>query len=139
MMKGALGRVSKNTNTQLDFIRKSTNEGRPSNLIIILDTHSNTFTGQLQVAGGLTGESTTLTLPHLVKSYVVVETLQEMASASQAARSSSLVLEVSPGVTPWGNITPKVRGGWRVLIMVSCGSSVKIPMHWEYITQLFKK
>ena len=139
MMKGALGRVSKNTNTQLDFIRRSTNEGRPSNLIIVLDTHSDTFTGQLQVAGGLTGVSTTLTLPDLVKGYVGVETLEEMASASEAAQSSSLVLEVSPEVTPWGNITPKVRGGWTVLIMVSCGSAVKIPMHWEYITHLFEK
>ena len=139
MMKGALGRVSKNTNTQLDFIRRSTNEGRPSNLIIVLDTHSDTFTGQLQVSGGLTGVSTTLTLPDLVKGYVGVDTLEEMASASEAARNSSLVLEVSPGVTPWGNITPKVRGGWRVLIMVSCGSAVKIPMHWEYITHLFQK
>ena len=113
--------------------------GRPSNLIIVLDTHSDTFTGQLQVAGGLTGESTTLTFPDLVKGYVGVETLQEMASTSQAVQSSSLVLEVSLGVTPWGNITPKVCGGWRVLIMVSCCLSVEIPMHWEYITLLFEK
>ena len=44
-MKGAMDRVvMKNTNTQLEFIRKSIEQDRSPNLIIVLDTHSDTFT-----------------------------------------------------------------------------------------------
>lgn len=140
MMKGAEGRVSnKHTDTHLDFIKKSLDQGRPTNLIIVLDTHSDTFTGQLQVAGGLTGINISSTLPELVRNYVGNDTLQEMVNVSQVSRSYDFIPEISPGVAPWANITPKVRGGWRVLVMVSCGSSVRIPMHWEYISFLFSK
>jgi hypothetical protein len=138
-MKGAESRTAKHTATHLDFIRKSIQEGRPTNLMIVLDTHSDTFSGQLQASGGLTGVSTTLPLSDLVRSYVGDDTLQEMVRASQVCRSYNFIPKISPGVAPWADITPKVRGGWRVMVMVSCGSSVKIPTHWEYITHLFKK
>jgi hypothetical protein len=139
MKKGAQGIVNKHRATHLDFIEKSMCEGRPANLVIVLDTHSDTFSGQLQATGGLTGVSTTLTLPDLVRTYVGDAILQEMRTASAVARSYNIIPQISPGVAPWANITPKVRGGWRVMVMVSCGSSVRVPMHWEYITQLFTK
>jgi hypothetical protein len=126
----------KHTSEHVDFIQKSMNQGRPANLIMVLDTHSDTFTGQLQTTGGLTGVGTNLTLPDLVRGYVGDDTLHKMMNASAAARSYNPFLEISPGVAPWATITPKARGGWRVMVMVSCGSSVRIPMHWEYITQL---
>lgn len=139
MMKGGESRVSKHAGSHLDFIRKSVHESRPANLVIVLDTHSDTFSGQLQAAGGLTGQSSTLTLPDLVRTYVGDSTLQEMLQVSLVARSYNLIPEISPGVAPWADITPKVRGGWRVMVMVSCGSAVRVPMHWEYITHLFQK
>jgi hypothetical protein len=139
MKKGGEGAVSKNQDSHSDFIKKSMSEGRPPNLVIVLDTHSDTFSGQLQTTGGLTGVSTTLTLNDLVRGYVGESTLQEMMRVSEIARSYNLIHEISPGITPWADISPKVRGGWRVMVMVSCGSSVRIPMHWEYISQLFKK
>jgi len=40
---------------------------------------------------------------------------------------------------PWADITPKVCGGWRIMVMVSCGSSIKQQGHWDYITKLFSK
>jgi hypothetical protein len=129
----------KHKDAHVDFIKKSMSDGRPANVIIVLDTHSDTFSGQLQATGGLTGVSTTLTLPDLVRTYVGDTVLQEMTRASAKARSYNIVHEVSPGVVPWADITPKVRGGWRVMVMVSCGSSVRQPVHWDYITQLFTK
>ena len=129
--------VIKHKDSHLDFIRKSMHQGRPANLIIVLDTHSDTFTGQLQTTGGLTGVSTTLTLPDLVRGYVGDAILQEMIKVSGLARAYNFVPEISPGLRPWADITPKARGGWRVMVMVSCGSSVRVPVHWEFITQLF--
>lgn len=121
------------------FIKKSIYEGRPANLIIVLDTHSDTFSGQLQTTGGLTGVRTTLTLPNLVRGYIGEGTLQAMRQASAIARSYHSILEISAGVRPWADITPKARGGWRVMVMFSCGSSVRIPMHWESITKLITR
>jgi hypothetical protein len=139
MKKGAENVGLKHSQVHSDFIKKSISEGWPANLIIVLDTHSDTFTGQLQATGGLTGTSTTLSLPDLVRGYVGDGTLQEMMKASAIARSYDCLPEISPGVAPWADITPKARGGWRVMVMVACGSAVKIPMHWEYLTQLLTK
>jgi hypothetical protein len=139
MKKGGHGIVARHRDSHSKFIKKSLDEGRPANLVIVLDTHSDTFSGHLQATGGLTGPSTTLTLPDLVRSYVGDAVLQAMEEASAIARSYRLVPEISPGVAPWADITPKARGGWRVMVMVSCGSSVKTAAHWEYITHLFRK
>ena len=134
MRKGATAR---HEDVHIDFINKSMSEGCPCNLIIVLDTHSDTFSGQLQATGGLTSAGTFLSLPDLVRGYVGEGTLRAMQEVSGFARGYNIVHEVSPGVKPWADITPKVRGGWRVMVMVSCGSAVKAPMHWEYISQLF--
>jgi hypothetical protein len=137
MKKGGGNLILKHSYDHINFIRKSISDGRPANLIVVLDTHSDTFTGQLQTTGGLTGVGTNLSLPDLVRSYVGDAALQEMRHASAVARSYPSCLEMSPGVAPWADITPKARGGWRVMVMVSCGSAVRIPVHWDYITQLF--
>lgn len=138
MMKGAEGTVVKNWDTHSSFIKKSIDEGRPANLIMVLDTHSDTFSGQLQATGGLTGASTSLTLPALINMYVGDRILGDMCEASKIARSYNFIHEISLGFSPWADITPRVRGGWRVMVMVSCGSAVRQPNHWDYITQLFK-
>lgn len=129
--------MMKKNDTHLDFIHKHMKDGRLPNMIIVLDTHSDTFSGELQATGGLTGPSTTLTLPDLVRKYVGDPILEEMRKASASARSYTLIPEIRPGVEPWADITPKVRGGWRVMVMVSCGSAVRSPAHWNYINQLF--
>ena len=132
-MKGE-GAFAKLRESQANFVKKSINDGKPANLIIVLDTRSNTFSGQLQAAGGLTG----VTLPDLIRTYVGDDILQETLKASNYARCYSFVPEISPGIAPWADITPKVRGGWRVMVMVTCGSVVRQPSHWKYITQLFQ-
>jgi hypothetical protein len=130
--------MDKHRDERLDFIKRSVNGGRPANLVIVLDTDSDTFSGQLQAMGGLTGVPTTFSLPDLVTSYVGDAVLQRMANASTIARSYNVVPQISPGVVPRADITPKVRGGWRVMLMVSSGSSVKNTRHWEYIQHLFR-
>src|SRR5277367_1777990 len=98
MKKGGENIMLKHRQLHTDFIKKSISEGRPANLIIVVDTHSDTFSGQLQTTGGLTGVCTTLSLPDLVRGYVGDSTLQEMMHASALARSYNSGLEISPGV-----------------------------------------
>lgn len=137
MLKGGQSVAAKHTEGHVNFIRNSLEEDLPPNTIIVLDTHSDSFNGQLQTTGGLTGVGTTLTLPDLLRSYVGDEALNEMRRASEVARQYNIVPRISPELTPWADITPKARGGWRVMVMVSCGSAVRTPIHWEYINQLF--
>lgn len=139
MRKGGEASTGRNEEKHIDFIDRSMSGGCPCNLIVVLDTHSDTFSGQLQTTGGLTTTGTFLTLPDLVKGYVGEGTLLAMKKASELARGYNTVHEISPGVKPWADITPKARGGWRIMVMESCGSSVRAPMHWEYISQLLKK
>ena len=70
MRKGGQASISKYEEDRTGFIKTTVQEGRPPNMIIVLDTHSDTFTGQLQATGGLTTSGTTLTLPSLVTGYV---------------------------------------------------------------------
>jgi hypothetical protein len=138
MIKADEGTVVMLRNGHTNFVKNSIDEGRPANLIIVVDANSDTFSGQLEATGGLTGENTTLTLPDLVENYVGESILQETLKASTYARAYSTVHEISPGHAPWADITPRVRGGWRVMVMVSCGSAVRQRNHWKYITELFQ-
>jgi hypothetical protein len=85
MKKGGENVVLKHRQVHSDFIKKSISEGQPANLIVMVDTHSDTFSGQLQMMDGLTGVSTTLSLSDLVRGYVGDLTLQEMMQASALA------------------------------------------------------
>ena len=78
MIKKREGVMMKENDTHLDFIHKHMKDGRLPNMIIILDTHSDTFSKELQATGGLTGTSTILTLLDLVRKYVGDPILEEM-------------------------------------------------------------
>lgn len=139
MKKGAEGLAWEKQQRQSEFIKKAMDDGIPPNMIIVLDTHSDSWSGELQTAEGSRGVPISSTLPQLVKTYVGDLVLKQMKASSAAARSYNALPEVRPGVTPWADITPKTRGGWRVLVMAVCGSSVRQPVHWNYLTQLFEE
>ena len=139
MKKGVEGILIKHKDQHTKFLHKSLQEGRPANLIIVLDTLSDTFSSHFQATSGLTGVSTALTLPDLLRLYVGEPIFNEMTKLSTFARSYRLVPELSPGLPPSADITPKVRGGWRVMVIVSCGSAVRNPVHWNHITELLEK
>lgn len=110
---------------------------RPANLIIVLDTDS--LSGKFQATGGPTCVETCLTLWDIVGTYVGDAILNEMTTASAVARSYNTMHEISPRVLPWASITPEVHRGWHIMVMISSGSSVRQPIHWDYISQLFSK
>jgi hypothetical protein len=53
-MRSNARRVAKHVEPITAFLRKTTNDGIPANFFVILDTHSDAFTGNLQHAGGQT-------------------------------------------------------------------------------------
>ena len=134
-MKGRQGVMGRHCNNHIEFMADFINQGQPPNLIIVLDTHSDSFSGQLQATGGLRGaQKTNLTLPDLVRMCVGDSVLHAMGRASEISRAYNVAHKISPGVAPWADITPGVHGGWRVMAMVSCGSALQQVVHWDYIT-----
>lgn len=130
--------AKKNHDGHIKFLEKFLEDGRPPNLIIVIDTHSDTWSGQLQTARGRTVDLHRK-LPDLVQEYVGQPVLDVMKTSSRQARSYDVLHEISGGVAPWADITPKSRGGWRVLIMPVCGSTMTQPVHWSYLVHMFKE
>lgn len=119
-----------------NFLNHFIDQGRAPNLIVVIDTHSDSWSGQLQTAGGSGGEHH-LTLLVLLQNYVGGPVMDRMAASSTQARHYNTVHEISPGVAPWADITPKTRGGWKVVIMPVCGSTVTQVVNWNYLVQAF--
>ncbi|KAF8230869.1 hypothetical protein L208DRAFT_1378362 [Tricholoma matsutake] len=62
-----------------------------------------------------------------------------MAEASWDAQTYNTILEIGPGVLPWADITPKVCGGWWMMVMVTSGSVVRNAVNWDLFTGLISK
>lgn len=131
--------VRGNKRSHLRFINSFIQEERPPNLIILVDTHSNAWSGQLQTAETSSGGESNSTLPSIVDDYVGDQVIARMKVSSELARSYNVQYETASGKKPWADITPKTRGGWRVLIMPVCGSSVRQPVHLNYLVQMIRE
>jgi len=136
MLKAGERAAEKHVPDHLTFIDQYLTKGLPPNLIVVLDTHSDSFSGLLQCAGGLGGVAEARPLPEIARMYVGDAVLAKMQQVSQVARKWNETIEVGSGATPWADLTPRTRGGWRVMVMVACGSAIKQRLHWEYIQQL---
>ncbi|KAK2464058.1 hypothetical protein APHAL10511_003928 [Amanita phalloides] len=125
---------SKKFQKQVEFIERHHEAGHTSNLIVVLDTHSDSFSGMLTA-----GNRLQWTIEQVANNYVGTTVLECMRDVSIVAREDELELEVLPGVKPWVGMARKERGGWRVLIMVSCGAAVREPLHWSFIVNLLNE
>ena len=110
----------------------------PPNLIVLVDTHADNFSGYLQHAGGTTGRQST-TLGNLVKEYVSMDIMNLAAEASKSARLKRDNLTSPRGNVPWCDITATTRGGWRGLALASCGSAILSAHHYEDVRGLITK
>ncbi|KAG1847025.1 hypothetical protein DFJ58DRAFT_843341 [Suillus subalutaceus] len=121
----------------LEFMRGNISRGFPPNTFIIVDTHSDEFTGMLQHTGGHTGGTNT-TITEIVEAYLGTDFLKCMGEASDAARSDDSTLTTAKSTKPWCDLTAKARGGWRGLLLVSCGPAIRVSHHFESVLQLVK-
>ncbi|KAG1740747.1 uncharacterized protein EDB91DRAFT_1081845 [Suillus paluster] len=102
----------------VSFMKCNIEAGFPPNTFIIMDTHSDEYSGILQHTGGHTG-STNTTITGIVTAYLGEEFLKGTANTSLAARSDETVVTTKTGEEPWCKLTPNARGGRRVLML--CG------------------
>ncbi|KAG2121485.1 hypothetical protein DEU56DRAFT_918171 [Suillus clintonianus] len=122
----------------VEFFRGNIAAGFPPNTFIIVDTHSDEYTGMLQHTGGHSGGTNT-TITEILTAYLGADFLEMMKKSSDAARSDTTEIKTLRGNTPWCKLTPSARGGWRGLFMVSCGPAIRVSHHFFAVKELVQK
>jgi len=120
------------------FMDRNIKAGFPPNTFLVVDTHSDEYSGMLQHTGGHTGGTNT-TITEILNAYLGEEFVKAMKRSSDAARSDKTVKKTVNGNTPWCDLTPNARGGWRGLFMVSCGPAIRVSHHFEAVKDLVEK
>lgn len=137
MKKGAQAYETKKLEPLVDFTEAAIQAGRPPNMIAIMDTHSDPLTGYLQHQGGVSGGQST-TVGDIVRSYITPPLLLAMERASKISRNHPPDGKTRNGNSPWKGMVAKSRGGWRGLIMVTCGPAIRSPAHFAAVQELVR-
>lgn len=135
MQLNTVGSSSKKLIDNVQFIKDKTMGGMPPNMVVVIDTHSDSFSGYLQVGGGLTAPKA-INVGEMIRDFVTQEVLQSMCSASTLARSQQTELRVASGKAPWCDVSMSTRGGWRGAIISSCGPSMLTKTHFFFVAKL---
>jgi hypothetical protein len=122
----------------VEFLTLNKKAGYPANTFIIVDTHSDEYSGMLQHTGGH-GGGTSTTITEILMAYLGHEFLEAMTSSYAAARGDRTVLTTVNGRQPWCDLTARARGGWRGLFMVSCGPAIRVSHHFQEVKALVER
>ncbi|KAG1725722.1 uncharacterized protein EDB91DRAFT_1254660 [Suillus paluster] len=119
------------------FMQRNIEAGFPPNTFVLVNTHSDKYSGMLQHHGAHDGGTDT-TIAEITAAYLS-DFLNSMVHASHAARSDKTEITTKRGKKPWTDLTPKVRGGRRGLMLVSCGPAIRVRHHFDSIVELVQK
>ena len=112
------------------FIDHSTASQVPANVFIVVDMHSDTLTGSLQWAGGVTAVRTA-PMSELLAEFCGAAFLDKAKDSAAAARG------FQPPENPgWYKDSPFFRGGWRGLLLATCGPAVRIQAGFDDLKSL---
>jgi hypothetical protein len=135
-MRGAAHVIeSKKLAPAVQFLHHNILAGYPTNVFVVVDTHSDEFSGMLQHTGGHTGGTNT-TITEILQAYLGKDFVKGMKASAIAARNDTTVRKTLNGKAPWCDLTAKARGGWRGLFMVSCGPAIRVSHHFEEVKAL---
>ena len=107
------------------FVKQSIKLGFLANAFIVVDTHSDGLTGHLQAAGGSTSPRH-CAITQLLDEFIGRDFLLDVKQASQFARADS-----SARGQVWYRKDPYWRGGWRCVVMSTCGPAIRVEAHLE--------
>jgi hypothetical protein len=138
MRGGAHKSEAKKLAPGVKFIDRNIKAGFPPNTFLVVDTHSDEYTGMLQHTGGHTGGTNT-TITEILLAYLGEGFVKNMKRSSDAARSDRTVKKTLNGSTPWCDLTPSARGGCRGLFMVSCGPAIRVSHHFDAVKSLVQE
>jgi hypothetical protein len=138
-MRGAAHLVeSRKLAPGLEFFHRNFRAGFPPNVFVVVDTHSDEFSGMLQHTGGHTGGTNT-TITEIMQAYLGEDFVAMMRSSAARALGDKTVHKTLNGKVPWCNLTASARGGRRGLFMVSCGPAIRVSHHFDQVKALVEK
>ena len=135
MKKGAQNFERNKVEAGRALITKSIASKVPANVFIVVDTHSEQFTGLLQCAGGKT-DGGFAGVDEILAEYLGKAFREAMQSSSDAARNSA---PKEVGSSDWYDDTPYTRGGWRGIFLLSCGPPVNASHHFESLLKMVEE
>ncbi|KAG1761232.1 hypothetical protein EDD22DRAFT_847910 [Suillus occidentalis] len=135
-MRGAAHLIeSKKLAPGVQFLHRNILAGFPPNVFVVVDTHSDEFSGMLQHTGGHTGGTNT-TITEILQAYLGNDFVTGMKASATAARNDTTARKTLNGKAPWCDLTAKARGGQRGLFMVSCDPAIRVSHHFEKVKAL---
>jgi hypothetical protein len=114
------------------WVMRSVLNDTPSNIFVIMDTHSDVYPNILQHTNGTTRPNKH-TASEIIQTYLGKPLMTAMKAASMAAREDETVETTINGGTPWYNTTPKARGGRRGLFLVTRGPAMQVKSEFEEV------
>jgi hypothetical protein len=105
------------------------------NLFILLDTHADSFSGFLQHTASSSG-SQSASVEEILQAFITDDILKAMLTVSNKCRASITSLVTQNGEKPWTDVTPKARGGWRVLVLATCGPAMRQQSHFRVVQKV---
>lgn len=119
-----------NLRPTVDFLRRTIESGYPANSIVVLESRSSLTTGAI-FYGKERGQPRYATLPQVVNSFLGSEILLAMADGKTLACQAS-----RPEKEHFFQEGTVSRGGWRGLILVAEGPTIRIPQRKDEAVKL---
>jgi len=135
MKKGAQTFERNKVDVGCALITRSIASKVPANVFIVVDTHSEEFSGMLQHTGGKT-EGSYAGVDEILAEYLGEAFREAMQSSSDAARNSA---PQEVGSSAWYDRTAYTRGGWRGVFLLSCGPAVNVTHHFERLLKMVEE
>ncbi|KIK35615.1 hypothetical protein CY34DRAFT_16908 [Suillus luteus UH-Slu-Lm8-n1] len=126
---------SKKLAPRVQFLYCNILAGFLPNVFVVVDTHSDEFSGMLQHTGGHTDGTNTI-ITEILQAYLGKDFVTRMKTLVIVARNDTTMRKTLNGKAPWCDFTANTRGGWRGLFMVSCGPAIRMSHHFEEVKAL---
>ena len=101
------------------LIERSIKSSLPANTFVVIDTHADTLTGGLQWAGGSAGVRTA-PVSDILLEFCGADFFERTKAAAETARKAR-----EPDKQEWYTAAPFRRGGWRGLVLTTCGPAMR--------------
>lgn len=135
MKKGAQTYERNKMEAGCTLITRSIASKVPANVFMVVDTHSQEFTGLLQHSGG-NKDGGFAAVDEILAEYLGKAFRAAMQNSSDAARNSA---QKEIGSSAWYDDTAYTRGGWRGVFLLSCGPAVNATFHFEKLMKMVEE
>ncbi|KAF8432362.1 hypothetical protein L210DRAFT_3507542 [Boletus edulis BED1] len=119
---GGSNSAALNLRHAVDFLSQATDSGCPANSIVVVESTSSLTTGAI-VYGKVGEQPAHSTLPNIIDSFLGKEVL----SAMQNGHAKACCDDNQPTEGRWFQQRAFARGGWRGLVLLAQGPTIRVP------------